>query len=112
MNLKEAKEMEGTEFTYVFEDGDEIRAYVKKFDPEIGLTCMSLETKTRDGWGPRLASHREADDTFCVTAVDCRRMKKEVALRILQEIRDTGKHLEGQPRISVAGPNLRCAFMK
>ena len=50
MKIEEAKAMQGTEFIYVYADGDEIPAFVKKFDPEVGLTCMSLEAETRDGY--------------------------------------------------------------
>jgi len=52
MNIQEAKAMEGTEFTFIFEDGDTIQAYVKKFDPEIGMSCYTLETETVMGYQP------------------------------------------------------------
>jgi hypothetical protein len=52
ISTEEAIKMQGVEFTYIFEDGDSIPAYVKKFDPETGkLTCYSLEAETEEG-GP------------------------------------------------------------
>jgi len=63
MNKVDLKSLEGTEFTYIFEDGDTIRAYVKKADPEIGVTCMTLETETAKGWKP---DDLEEDGTFAL----------------------------------------------
>ena len=53
MTNEEAKEMQGVEFTYFYSDGDSINAYVKRYDPKIGLTCYTLETETRMGWRGR-----------------------------------------------------------
>lgn len=44
--IEDAKKMLGTEFTYIFPDGDSIRAYVKAFDPKIGLSCWSFDLIT------------------------------------------------------------------
>lgn len=65
LSIDEAKKMIGTEFTYVYEDGDTILAYVKAFDPEIGLTCYTLETETAEGW---VSDNVEIDPdgTWCV----------------------------------------------
>lgn len=93
MTPEEAKKMEGVEFTYVFEDGDTIQAYVKKFDPEVGLTCLSLDTKTRLGWKPNNKRVLEADGTFCVLGVDANNGDGvERALRILKGIKEKGHH--------------------
>ena len=50
MKVEEARKMEGTEYIYYYSDGDSIPAYVKKFDPKVGLTCYTLEAKTKRGW--------------------------------------------------------------
>ena len=71
LTVEEAQQMEGTEFTHIFEDGDTVPAYVKKFDAETGqLTCYSLEPKTRDGWVPRKNKDTMPDGTFCVVGSD------------------------------------------
>lgn len=91
MDIEEAKKMVGTEFIYLYIDGDSILAYVKKFDPEIGLTCMTLETKTRrDGRKPDEAQ-LEKDDTWCVIAHNFKidPGSLEEALENLEEIKST-----------------------
>jgi len=91
MNKGDLKSLEGTEFTYIFEDGDTIRAYVKKANPEIGVTCMSLETETTMGWKP---SDLEEDGTFCVMGynfIDGQSKPKEVWNK-LKRIPKTGTY--------------------
>jgi len=91
MTPEEAKKMEGTEFIYVYEDGDTIQAFVKKYDPKIGLTCLTLETESRMG---HRGQKQEADGTWCVVALDFMkegRKAKKKALRWLEKIRDTGQ---------------------
>jgi hypothetical protein len=102
--IEEAKKMVGTEFEYIFTDGDSIRAYVKKFDPEIGLTCLSLDTVTENGWKD---PNPEEDGTMCVIAFDFKNPHHEFseALSKLEEIRDTGKYL------AIPGyGSISCAF--
>jgi hypothetical protein len=108
MTPEGAKAMVGTEFDYIYPDGDRIRAYVKKFDPEIGLTCMTLDTETaRDGYRH---DEVEEDGTWCVLGY---RFPKTLdrALLTLQIIKDTGEYTVG----SVGGMQhvgqARCAFM-
>ena len=84
--------MVGTEFTYVYPNGDSIQAYVKKFDPEIGLTCMSLETES--AWGHKCAK-TEDDGTWCVIGMSFKRgpfvLKR--ALAYLDQIAKTGGYM-------------------
>lgn len=94
LTIEEAKKMEGTEFIYQFEDGDTIRAFVKKFDAEKGLTCMSLETKTERGYIPPFG--QEEDGTFCVIGYKFSGPRgNEPALEALEIIRDHGVYIEG-----------------
>lgn len=92
MTIEEAKKMVGTEFTYEYEDGDTIRAYIKKFDPEIGLTCLTLDTETeRDGWMPEDKDIMEEDGTWCVVGVDFDVHTLVEAIEDLLEIKNIGK---------------------
>jgi len=108
LTIEEAKAMEGTEFTYIDPDGDTIQAYVKKFDPEVGLTCYSLSDKTdRDGWSPIVPV--ESDGTFCCIAMDFKNTPIEQALFDLCEIRDTGSFNLGTRRNPGLGHPV-CSF--
>lgn len=109
MTIEEAKKMVGTEFTFVYEDDDTIQAYVKKFDPAIGLTAVSLTTKTdRDGWSPSTGSPGvEKDGTFCVIGIDVKYHNIEDALIRLTTIRDTGKWAAES---NAGGLSVNCAF--
>jgi hypothetical protein len=89
MTIKEAKAMVGTEFTYILPDGDRVRAYVKAFDPKIGLTCSSLDTKTEQGYKFPYSA-REEDGTVCLIGINFKRHPKESALSRLKEIQETG----------------------
>ena len=91
MNIQEAKAMEGTEFTFIFEDGDTVRAYVKKFDHEVGLSCYSLETETVMGYKP---SRVDEDGTWCLMRRDFRFSNGtlEFTLDELQGIKETGEY--------------------
>ena len=106
MTIEEAKKMEGTEFIFVYEDGDEIKAYVKKFDPKIGLTCMSLETESRDGWKGNPETQHEDDGTFCVIGHDFKNGSLNRALFTLDKIKSTGRF---KPYISRGG-GVQCSF--
>jgi len=103
MEIEEAKKMEGTEFTYIFEDGDTIQAYVKKFDQKVGLTCLSLTTQTKDGWKPNDKEFIEADGTFCV--IGARSIPKCMA--ILEGIKEKGYHTQENNGL---GNFLGCVF--
>ena len=97
MNIEEATAMIGTEFIYVCVDGDEVQAYVKKFNPNIALTCLSLVTKTQNGFCPKDAGQIvEKDGTWCLISLSFlklanRKRKLDEALAVLQEIKDTGR---------------------
>jgi len=68
---RDAKSVEGLEFIFHFNNGDTLPCYVKRYDPKIGLTCISLDTKTANGWSPRIGHPAlEEDGTFCVIAID------------------------------------------
>lgn len=89
MNLEEAKEMQGTEFTYIYKDGDTVPAYIKKFDPEVGMTCMTMATETRDGWSPD--SDLEEDGTWCIMGYPTNTEEDmQECLEVMQEIKETG----------------------
>lgn len=89
LTINEAIKMQGVEFTYFFEDGDSISAYIKKFDPESGrLTCYSLEPKTKDGWTPKPDEDTLPDGSFCVYS----RRNLEGVLEFLSIIAKTGEH--------------------
>ena len=111
---EEAKAMEGTEFIYEFSDGDTIPAFVKKFDPEIGLTCMTLEAEsTRDGYQPTWQQDREADGTWCVVGHQFRLPSHtlEGALSVLTFIRDTGRYRVGSANGISVGGTTSCGFL-
>jgi hypothetical protein len=101
----------GTEFTYVYRsDGDTVRAYVKVFDPEIGLTCYTLDPWTRDGY----RSHNAEDDgTWCVVGIHFDRAENhknhtlKSAYDVVKAIVDTGKFKSAPD----AGAGVSCAFM-
>ena len=108
MTPEEAKAMVGTEFDYVYSDGDRVRAYVKKFDPEVGLTCMTLDTETaRDGYRH---SDSEEDGTWCVMGY---KFPKGLAraLLALQIIKDTGEYEVGSVGGMARVGDASCAFM-
>jgi hypothetical protein len=101
MDINEAKGMLGTEFIYVFPDGDEIPAYVRAFDPEIGLTCWSLDSVTKMGWEnwDENPSRVDPDGTYCLLALNIRDYSwladhsLDKALKHLKEIKETGRYV-------------------
>ncbi|KKS16773.1 MAG: hypothetical protein UU74_C0033G0005 [Candidatus Woesebacteria bacterium GW2011_GWA1_41_7] len=108
MTPEEMKLMIGTEFTYIFEDGDSIPAYIKAFDPEIGLTCMTLDTETKEGWKPGPGSSvLEADGTFCVIGVRFKKCTLQCADNILTYIKETGEYKQSE---SILSHFYGCAF--
>ena len=106
MTIEEAKKMVGTEFIYVFPSGDRIRAYVKMFDSKIGLTCISLDTVTDNGWHH---PDPEEDGTMCVIAFDFEIHLLSEALTRLEEIRDTGLAFGKSGILKEESPS--CAFL-
>jgi len=110
MTNEEIKAMVGTEFTYVFEDGDTVRAYIKAFDPKIGLTCFTLESKSRDGYSPTLwrTDLCAEDGTFCVMAVDLEFADLSAVIDRVAEIKATGRYQANIPQCK--GYFFGCAF--
>lgn len=114
MTLKEMKAMEGVEFTYIYSNGDTIPAYIKKFDPKIGLSAFTLATKTRDGWAS-LKTVKE-DGTWCCASYNLKNRvgkdRTDTLKRIskfLTQIKNTGKYQV--VRRPYAGGLVTCAFL-
>ena len=105
MNIEEAKKMQGVEFTYIFEDGDTIQAYVKKFDPEVGLTCLSLATETKQGWAPTKGV--EDDGTFCVVGVRADDLPR--CFYVLEYIKEKGSWINDESP-PLLGQFVGCVF--
>lgn len=106
LTVEEAKQMQGVEFTYVFRDGDTIPCYVKKFDPEVGLTCLSLDTKTKAGWRTKDPDLLEADGTFCVIGIPADDLDR--CLSVLEGIKEDG--VFESRRLSTGGAFYGCVF--
>jgi len=114
MDIEEAKAMEGVEFIYEYSDGDTVPAFVKKFDPEVGLSCLSLATETtRDGW---TADEVEEDGTWCVIGVQLKFSEYHsnhtmaTALAVLAVIKEMGRYTAGTVGSSRRGPSIKCPF--
>ena len=91
MTPEEMKAMEGTEHTYIFEDGDTIPAYVKRFDIETGeLSCWSFSLITDRGVKIRPLNKDEYKEGACCLQI---RKNHDASSLLLEEIRDTGKSL-------------------
>ena len=111
MNDQEVRAMVGTEFIYEFDDGDTIPAYIKACDPQVGLTCYSLEPKTtRDGW--RDPHPDNSDGTFCVTVFNLKLhpWTRGRMMAVLWEIKTTGRRIDPEPSYRL-GSMPSCAFM-
>jgi hypothetical protein len=115
MTVEEAKGMLGTEFIYVTMDGDKMLAYVKAFDPEIGLTCWCDSPTTTDGEDLTVLWDDE-EDGFCCIGHNFKYHNIEDALVDLQEIRDTGelrpfdRAKDANPKSALFAPS--CSFMR
>ena len=111
LTIEEAMKMVGTEFTYIYSSGESIRAYVKAFDPNIGLTCETLETVTIQGYEGKF-SKPNPDGTWCVVGFNFKREPEsiELALRDLEEIAKTG-NLDISTKDIFNKGNTSCAFM-
>jgi hypothetical protein len=94
MDIEEAKKMEGTEFTYEFEDGDTIRAYVKKFDPDRGLSCWSFSLETDGGQIIEILNEDEdKEGACCLIGFDFTVYAEDLpaALDLLEGVKNTGR---------------------
>jgi hypothetical protein len=114
VTIEEAKAMLGTEFIYRADYG-EVKAYVKAFDPEVGLTCYSLEDITSDGWQPDPENVEvDADGTWCVVGFDFTYEHHDIddALTDLYYIKTTGvlAPAEVYPEGSRGFGNASCSF--
>lgn len=108
ININEALEMIGTEFVYVFNDGDEIEAYVKKFDPEVGLTCVSLVRETKYGFDDWMVI--EEDGMVCVVGIRIEDSGDlSDALKVLAEIKQTGRYKKNSSWLFYTPPS--CSFI-
>jgi hypothetical protein len=88
MNLEEMKAMEGVGFTYVFEDGSSMPAYVKRFDIKTGkLSCWSFSLITDSGYTFEPLNEDEEREQACCVCIG--RSKKE-SEKCLKEIKNTG----------------------
>lgn len=107
MKIKEAIAMQGTEFTYQFLDGDTIQAYVRKFDPKVGLSCWSFGLVTERGFifEPK-DREEEREQACCIIGFNIidEPEKKRAMMRVLEEIKTTGKRVrKHKARGSFAG---------
>ena len=113
ITVEQAKAMVGTEFIYVFEDGDEILAYVKAFDPEVhGLTCYTLDHTTRDGWKKIDHGQDETDmpdGTWCVIGGSIKVFGVDNFLKKLEIIKTTGRYVTNHSE-GVFSTFAGCAF--
>lgn len=107
ITIEEAKAAVGTEFVYELADGDSVRGYLKKFDPEIGCTCLTLETQTAKGLEPAPWASIEDDGTWCLVGADFRQQTGSLreVLSIIEEIIMTGR-----VRYRPVGGGPACAF--
>lgn len=89
MTPEEMKAMEGTEFTYVFHDGDTMKAYVKKVDLESGkMSCWSFSLTTDQGYTfDPMGEDEEKEGACCVSSSSNIEEMEEK----LTEIKDTGR---------------------
>jgi hypothetical protein len=68
MTVEEIKAMVGTEFVYVFEDGDGIPAVVAAFDPKKGLTCLATTSETTSGID--FSNLADANGNICIASFE------------------------------------------
>lgn len=90
VTIDEAIAMRGTEFIFMFNDGDTIKAYVKAFDPNVGLSCFTLEDETAAG---HEMPPEENEDGRCVIGFNFKENPEtlDAALRDLFAIRERGE---------------------
>lgn len=112
---EEAKALRGTEFTYVFEDGDTVQAFIAQVDLEVGLTCKALTRLTdRDQyelWGPR--DEETNGDYDNVTCKNLENSDVSEIQEVLKNIVEKGEHRQpsNEPLAGILGiPMDSCAF--
>lgn len=94
LTVEEAIKMRGTEFIYVFEDGDVIGAYVKEFTPEVGLSCHALSDITNKGYTfPESAKDDNGEVCLMGYNIEKNSILEEILI-VLEGIKNTGMHFQ------------------
>jgi hypothetical protein len=91
MTPKEIMSFQGHEFTYVFEDGDTMPAYIKKIDLDKNfMSCWSFSLVTDNGieFSP-LDDEEKAEGACCLFWEN----NLPGIIELLMGIKTTGKHL-------------------
>jgi len=94
----EVKSFRGIEFTYIYQDGDSVQAFIAEADLTIGLTCKALDQFTsRDHyqlWSDDLETldPKNYDNVICVRAGEEGGLNKIQAR--LSSIIKTGKYIQ------------------
>lgn len=108
MTLEEMKAMVGTEFIYVYTDGDEIPGIVAAIDPEIGFTCLGTSegTTTRDGYD--FSDKIDENNNHCLIGLPADYIGgfMEYVSSRLEEIKKTGRY---RAKASMTG-SPSCSF--
>lgn len=96
--LEDAIAMRGTEFVYEWPNGEQIKAYVKEFNPDIGMTFWTLEEKGSYGWKGQPGTEHDPDGTWCLVGVDLKKNPDslEYCMEVLEEISKTGMRKPGE----------------
>lgn len=97
LSIDDAIKMQGTDFIYTFKSGDTMLAYIKKFDPKVGLSCWSYSLTTDKGlvFDP-LNKDEESEGACCVIIYNFEEEGDtlERAMAVLDEITLTGSYTE------------------
>jgi len=97
LTVEEAIKMQGTEFIYEFLNGDTMPAYIKKFDPKVGLSCWSFGFVTKQGhkFEP-ISAEEKAEGAVCLIGVNCKGddLALNRALKYLSEIQRYGSYIK------------------
>jgi len=89
MTHQEALAMQGTEFIYIFEDGDTMPAYVKKVDLEkMLISCWSFSLTTDQGYVFWPKDRNEEIEGACCL---CAPKTWERINDLLTQIKETGR---------------------
>jgi len=112
LTIVEAMGMEGTEFDYEFEDGDTIRAYIKKFSPLVGCTCFTLEPETKSGWEPSDEDTTfEQDGTYCIYGAEVGRDGLQKILEDMYEMKKGFYSMKSEDIVDMSIGSVNCAFI-
>jgi len=110
ITIEEALALQGTDFTYYFNDGDSMLTYVKKFDPEVGLSCWAYSFITdRDGhvFKPKNAEEF-LEGACCNVSYNMKTHPHSYAamMQTLAEIKHTRSYTQSETVGSFAGCSL------